>query len=398
VIATDINPAGGVTFDVRTTSRPIRVAVICDFAEENWPSMDLVGDMLQATLQKQHADHIAPALIRPKMAFFSPHSPDKISRLFGRFLHYPRELRRIQNRFDLFHIVDHSYAHLVHYLPAERTLVTCHDVDAFRCLLEPEAKRSIFFRGMARLILSGMQRAAHVTCDTEATRQEILTHSLLPDDRLTVVHNGVHPALGPEPNHAADIELSRLLGRIPGTITDLLHVGSTIPRKRIDTLLHTFADLRQHRADLRLLRVGGEFTSQQRELAQSLGVLNHIDVLPRIDEKLLAAVYRRAAILLQTSDAEGFGLPVIEAMACGTPVIASDIPPLREVGGTAALYCPVGDTTQFVKAVLLLLTERDKDPSAWQIRHTSSLTQASRFTWSDYTDRMIEIYDRMPTP
>jgi glycosyltransferase involved in cell wall biosynthesis len=357
--------------------------------------MDLVGEMLHASLGSQHPDRVTASLIRPQLPFSSGQSPDRISRLFGRFFHYPRELRRIRRNFDLFHIVDHSYAHLVHDLPAERTVVTCHDIDAFRCLIRPEAKRSRFFRAITGRILAGIQRAAHVTCDTEATRQEILTYSLLPPERLTVVRNGVHPTLRPEPNYDADSQLTRMLGRLPGTATELIHVGSTIPRKRIDTLLNTFADLRQHRSDVRLLRIGGEFTAPQHQLAQSLGILKHIDVLPRIDQKILAAAYRRAAVLLQTSDAEGFGLPVIEAMACGTPVIASDIAPLREVGGAAAEYCPIGDTLQFLHAVLHLLKERDDIPSTWQLRRANSLNQASRFTWTAYAAKMVEIYDRV---
>lgn len=394
VIAAPTNSAGDTAVAPSTRSRPLRVAIICDFAEERWPSMDLVGNMLYASLGNRHADHIAASLIRPRMPFAADNNPDKISRLFGRFFYYPRELRRIHKDFDRFHIVDHSYAHLVHHLPAERTVVTCHDIDTFRCLL-PETKRSMLFRAMTRRILAGMQRAAHVTCDTEATRQEILEGSLLPPERLTVVHNGVNPALRPQPNYDADSQLTRMLGRLPGTATELLHVGSTIPRKRIDTLLHVFADLRQHRSDVRLLRVGGDFTGPQRQLAQSLGILGHIDVLPRIDDTVLAAAYRRAAVLLQTSDAEGFGLPVIEAMACGTPVIASDIAPLREVGGSAAEYCPIGDTPQFLNTVLNLLKERDDIPSAWQLRRANSFTQASRFTWSTYAAKMVEIYDRV---
>ena len=357
--------------------------------------MDLVGNMLHSALTERHADHISASLLRPQMPFSAGGNADRISRLFGRFVHYPRELRRIRNDFDLFHIVDHSYAHLVHHLPPERTIITCHDIDAFRCLLQPAKKRSMLFRGMTRRILSGMQRAAHITCDTEATRQEILAHSLLPPERLTVVHNGVHPSLSPKPNYNADSQLTRLLGRLPGTAIELIHVGSTIDRKRIDTLLDVFANLRQHRNDVRLIRVGGEFTSAQKQLAQSLGVLEHIDVLPHIDEHILAAAYRRSAILLQTSSAEGFGLPVIEAMACGTPVVASDIAALREVGGSAAQYCAVGATLQFLHGVLHLLRERDNEPSAWELRRANSLAQASQFTWRAYAASMTEIYRRV---
>ena len=372
---------------------PIRVAVICDFAEERWPSMDLVGNMLHASLSEEQVATTS-TLVRPTMPF-TGRQANKISRLFGRLVHYPHELRRIRDNFDVFHITDHSYAHLAHELPGDRTVVTCHDIDAFRCLVEPRAGRSAFFRGLTHRILTGMQRAAHVTCDTEATRQDLLAHGLMPADKLSVVHNGVHPALTAKANPNADAELSRLLGRDAHHCTELIHVGSTIPRKRIDILLNVFAQMHQRRPDLRLLRVGGDFTSQQRDLAQSLQISPYIDVLPKLSEELLAAAYRRSAVLLQTSESEGFGLPVIEAMACGTPVVATDIAPLHEVGGSAGVYCPLGDTPQFTAAVLNLLQERDANSIAWQTRLNNSLVQASNFTWSTYALRMTEIYSRI---
>ena len=387
------NPVHLNDHDIRAIA-PMRVAVICDFAEEHWPSMDLVGDMLHESLASQWKAGRS-TLVRPRMPLAWGSHPARVSRLFGRFVHYPRELRRIRNSFDVFHITDHSYAHLAHELPGDRTVVTCHDIDAFRCLVDPRGQRSVLFRALARRVLTGMQRAAYVTCDTEATRQDLLTNGLLPDDKLSVVHNGVHPALTAQPDPIADGELSRILRREPQQCTELIHVGSTIPRKRIDILLTVFAELRQHRSDLRLLRLGGEFTPRQRDQAESLGILDYIDVLPRLPGQLLAAAYRRSALLLQTSESEGFGLPVIEAMACGTPVVATDIPSLREVGGGSALYCPLGDTPQFTAAVLHLLLERKKDPIGWQSRRNNLLTHARQFTWNAYAARMTEIYSRM---
>ncbi len=79
------------------------------------------------------------------------------------------------------------------------------------------------------------------------------------------------------------------------------------------------------------------------------------------DRATLAAVYRRAALAFQPSDAEGFGLPVAEALACGTPVLASDIPVLREVGGAAASYAPVGDADAWSEAALALLDPTRRD-------------------------------------
>lgn len=368
-------------------SAPIRVAVICDFPEENWLSMDLVGDML--TEQLQANEFAIPRQIRPRMAFGGVRVK-KAARLFARFAQYPRLLRRIASDFDVFHIVDHSYAHLVHELPADRTVVTCHDIDAFRCLLEPQSeKRPFAFRAMATRILTGLQKAARVTCATVATRDAIRRHDLVADERLSVVHNGVDPSLSHAADAAADNEIARKLGRRAESCPELLHVGSTISRKRIDVLLRVFAEVREHRPDIRLIRVGGSFTREQEAFASSLGVRDKIDVLDRLDTRLLGACYRRASLLLQPSDAEGFGLPVIEALACGTPVIASDIPSLREIGGNVVQYCAVADVRWWTFAVAEMISA---DRDAREAGRKRAIQHAAKFTWTAYAQQMVEIY------
>ncbi len=106
-----------------------------------------------------------------------------------------------------------------------------------------------------------------------------------------------------------------------------------------------------------------------------------------MDRPVLAAVYRRASLVLQPSDSEGFGLPVAEAMACGTPVVASDLAVLREVGGDVAVYCPPGNEAAWGAAVVRLL-EVPQD----SLRQ-SSLRQAAHFSWVKYTHRMLDVYN-----
>src|SRR6185369_1024937 len=157
---------------------------------------------------------------------------------------------------------------------------------------------------------------------------------------------------------------------------ELLHVGSAVARKRIDVLLDVFAAVRVRHTRARLVRVGGPLTRAQQRQATRLGVADHIVTLPFIDRRVLAAVYRRAALVLQPSEREGFGLPVAEAMASGTPVVASRIPALVEVGGRAATYCPVGDVRAWVAAISELLDERVASPTDWRARCSASLAQA----------------------
>src|SRR5207249_10039696 len=110
----------------------IRLGLICDFAEENWPSMDLVADML--LVQAQAASEVDAERIQPRMARRFQHLPRlgrgrgawNADRFLARFWDYPGLLRRLREDFDCFHICDHSYAHLVHELPRDRTGVFCH--------------------------------------------------------------------------------------------------------------------------------------------------------------------------------------------------------------------------------------------------------------------------------
>lgn len=391
-----------------------RVAVICDFVEEGWPSMDVVAEMLIKHLQSDHSESIAAHGLRPEMRCRFTRKQINIrssnnghslknrhvvrngnsamfnaDRLLNRFWDYPKYLRSRKKEFDLFHIVDHSYSQLAHELPPGRAIITCHDLDTFRCLLDPSReRRGQMFRAMAKRILSGLGRAARVACASASTREELIACGLLPPERIVVVHNGVHPACSPEADAMADREAARLLGTATDDTIDLLHVGSAIERKRIDVLLKVFASLSKEFPRARLIRVGGPFTAPQLSLIERLKLNDAIIVLPFLDRATLAAVYRRATVLLMPSEGEGFGLPVVEALACGTPVVASDLAALREAGGDAALYCPVADLERWSEVVSGLIRSRMND----QEFTAAGLAQAAKFSWAEYTRKMVALY------
>jgi glycosyltransferase involved in cell wall biosynthesis len=209
---------------------------------------------------------------------------------------------------------------------------------------------------------------------------------------VTVVHNGVHPTCQAKPDPPCDAHAIQLLGSQRPDSVEILHVGSTIPRKRIDVLLEILASIRKECPHVRLIRIGGAFTAEQTRLLNRLNLDHSIQVLPFIDRPVLAAVYRRAALVLLPSEREGFGLPVVEAMACGTPIVASDIPALREVGAEAATYCEVADVPTWSKIVLELLSERAEKPERWAERRAAGITQAAKFTWAEYAKKMVAIY------
>ncbi|HVR18715.1 MAG TPA: hypothetical protein VMS65_03435, partial [Polyangiaceae bacterium] len=184
-----------------------RLAVLCDLLEERWFSMDLLADMLLENANG--ASSLSLERVRPEL-------PQSLARLalargttarerwsrriglgLGRYAGYPLALYNQSSRFDWFHVVDHSYAHLALELPAGRCGVYCHDVDAFRALFE-RPRASLPHRALARILLAGMQRARVVFHSTLAVRDEIIEHRLIPEERLVHVPYGVATEFRPE--------------------------------------------------------------------------------------------------------------------------------------------------------------------------------------------------------
>jgi glycosyltransferase involved in cell wall biosynthesis len=377
----------------------LRVAILADMLEEQWPSMDLVADMLMEHLRRDHPGAVVPTLVRPSLRRRALRLPGAsraaftLDRFASRLWDYPRHVRALADAHDVFHIVDHSCAHLVHDLPAARVLVTCHDLDTFRSVLEPQLEpRSLLFRAMTRRILDGLRQAGHVACDTKSTREALVARAGFDPERTSIVHNGPHPSCTPNPEPAVDAEAARILGTSPGP--DLLHVGSTIARKRIDILLRVFAGVKGRHPSARLIRVGGPLSGAQRALARELSVEGAIVSLPFLDRRTLAAVYRRSTLVLLTSEREGFGLPILEALACGTPVIASSLDALHEVGGGAVEYCQPDDVGAWVETVDRRLATL-ADPAAAAAHREAGLARASEFSWSKYTADVVALYRRL---
>jgi glycosyltransferase involved in cell wall biosynthesis len=377
-----------------------RIAVVSDLAEERWHSMDLVAEILMLGLRKPgmrvvDAEQVRPAMVKRLTllpALGRTRTAQTMDRIINRVWDYGRWLQPRMAEFDLFHIVDHSYAHLVTELPPGRSLVMCHDIDAFAGVLPGTRAESAIGRVLAKRLLNGLIASRKIVCGSYATRNALIASGIVPASQIAVVPYGVHPSCRPTPDPRADQEATKLLGPSDEGCPEILHVGSTIPRKRIDVLLNVFAALRERHPSLRLIRVGGAFTRSQRTQVDRLGIGSYVRVLPFLERRVLASVYRRAAIVLQPSEREGFGLPVAEAKACGAAVVASDLPPLREVGGDGTTYCPVGDIAAWTSAVSAMLDERMFNQDAWRARCSANIVDARRFDALEHARLMLEVY------
>lgn len=375
------------------------VAVICHFNEERWHSIDLVAEMLLAQFAQLPSDQIEATRIQPEFRRLVSRPSlgrpqrlwDRFDRLFNRTILYPKYLRKLKGSYDVFHIVDHSYSQVIRGLDPQRTVITCHDLDAFRPILDSQALSPVWFRSVAQHLLTSFQRAAHVVCVSNTVRAEALRYGIVREERSSVAHNGVHPSCSPDPNPAADQAAADLLP-FPRSTPLLLHVGSTLRRKRIELLLRTFHSITRQ-IPAKLIRVGGPLSPEQAELASELGIGPNVVELPFLERDLLAAVYRRSNLLLMTSDREGFGLPLAEAMACGCPVVCSDLPVLREVGGSSTEYVDSADASVWSDAILKLLAEHAQSPEIWRQRVSRSVQTAGQFSWTKTANTLLGVYN-----
>lgn len=364
----------------------MKLRVVCDLREERWFSMDLLADMLiaeAARLPGIEVERVRPELPALLERAARPRGAAPLERWgyragigLGRYVQYPLHLLGRNAPDGWYHVADHSYAHLLFELPRRRTGVFCHDIDAFRPLLETP-RASLPRRALARALLSGLERARVVFHSTLAVREEILAHKLLPAGRLVHAPYGVAAEFQPEPG-AEDAELA---GRPPF----VLHVGSLIPRKNPEFLLRLLVDLCLARPDLEIVQAGGTWTDAQRAELERAGVAGRVRQFPKLGRRELAVYYRTASAVVLPSLAEGFGLPVIEALACGAPVAVSDIPVLVQVGAEGVIAAPVDALSAWREAVFALIDGRGPSRDA-------RLDAARPYTWAAHARTIIDTY------
>lgn len=218
------------------------------------------------------------------------------------------------------------------------------------------------------------QRADYVFTVSEYVRQSVLSYfPFLGEDRVRVTYHGVdHTWLSPH-NQPTDEAVLARYNLKPGYV---LFVGIVEKRKNPETLVRAFAQA-QLPPSCRLVFAGGRGHSQLDQAIADSGCADRVRVLGRVADDELPVLYRQAGVFCLPSRAEGFGIPIIEAMACGTPVITSTASACPEVAGEAGLCCDPDDTDAFAAHLERVINDRDYA----KMLSNKSIQHASTFTW-----------------
>ena len=276
----------------------------------------------------------------------------------------PRLLRRVGAKLGHFQYV-------VPPLFRARSVVTIHDLSFERDPRLMGMRDRLLFR---TFVPRSARRADRVFTVSEWTKRDVLDTYRVGDEKLVVTPNGVDPAFNrdePQP-----------LGN-----GYLLFVGALHPRKDPLTALEALALLG---GDLRLVLVGPDkgLEGEVRRAATRLGIDRRIDFRGHVEKDELARLYRGASCLVFPSRYEGFGLPALEAMACGTPVVATTAGALPEATGGAAVLVEPGSPVALAAGVERALAEREGLVRA-------GLEQAGRYSWAETARRTLAVYEEV---
>jgi glycosyltransferase involved in cell wall biosynthesis len=365
----------------------MRILLISNYVGDSQESMQRYAALLQDgfTGSGQEVRSISPPVTAGGIT-----TSEAAKKWFGyidKLVLFPRILKKALEWADIVHICDHSNALYLKYIGTRPHVITCHDLLAVRSALGefPQNRTRWSGRKLQRLILDGLARSQNIVCVSDATRADFVRLVPCAGKRVTRVYNGLNYSYSPMEHRQATIRLQKL-----GLGADqrfLLHVGGNQWYKNRLGVLRIFAHLnrRATAGNLAMVMVGKSWTEEMRQFAQRHEIERHAIELTDVVEEDLRALYSTAEALLFPSLEEGFGWPIVEASACGCPVVTSNRAPMTEVGDGAALYIDPLDHEAAAIAVMSVLGSR-------QAIRERCMRSAARFSAASMIDSYLNLY------
>ena len=319
----------------------------------------------------------------------------------GRLIDEPRRLiesdtlphrHKLLRRIDAWRMKQVLRSSLVHgpnyFLPAaaEGGVITVHDLSVFRY---PETHPAARVRAFEKLFKDSLDRSLHIITDTETIRREVIETFAVPSEMVTAVHLGVDPRFRPSDKSSGPLAS---WGLTPGKYG--LCVSTLEPRKRILELLLAWERLPSDlRLEYPLVLAGGsgwENDALHKEIGRGIAE-GWLRLLGFVDDASLPDLYAGAALFVYPSIYEGFGLPPIEAMASGVPVVVANSSCLPEVCGDAARFVDPDDAPQFASVIQDSLLD-----ALWRKEAVDrGLQRARSFSWERCVDATIAVYRKV---
>jgi len=319
---------------------------------------------------------------------FSWHPTRITPRWFARLWHrarLPLPVETFTGPVNLYHATDFT---LPPVLPGTRTLLTVHDLSFVRV---PESASPALKAYLDVAVPRSAQRAHHILADSQATKDDLIDLYKIVPEKITVLLSGVDARFQPVTDAAARAAVREKYEL--GERHYLFAIGTVQPRKNYGRLMEALAQLRAHGHDVTLAIAGGKGWLEDPIYAalDTLKLREHVRFIGFADDADLPALYSEARALAFPSLYEGFGLPILEAMACGTPVVTADVSSMPEAAGDAALLVDPYDVDALADALARLLCDESLCANLIARGHA----QAARFTWARAARELLAVYDTL---
>ncbi len=334
--------------------------------------LDLDSDDTDFHLFYTHEDKMKVDARVPQTRITPPQSIFRIPFVFPYQLH--------KEKIDVAH-----FQYVIPPITCCPTAVTIHDISYE---FHPEYFNPMECRRMKLLIPYSARKSQHILTVSEYSKQQIVEKYRVPEEKVTVTYNGVSDqfrVLGDE------LLTLQKLARFALDKPYILAVGNLQPRKNIERLIRAYSILRSAgKIDLDLvlvgrLRWGGAAIFDE---VESLGIKEHIHITGYVSDDELVALYNKANLFVYPSLYEGFGLPLVEAMACGTPVISSIASCLPEVGGDAAYYIDPYSENEMMLAIEHLAN----NTTACDKLVEKGFQRAKQFSWKNAAEKTLQVF------
>ena len=288
--------------------------------------------------------------------------------------------RFIRGQGGIVHLPNQHFARYAFFLN-QPFIITVHDL--VRCCFNLDLE-TVSEKILLNLDTRYIKRASHIIAISENTKSDLVNYLKIPEKKISVIYNGVdHNIFKPYNVKLLDQPY-------------ILYVGSERRRKNLVGLFEAFATLKSGFPELKLVKVGGpgrseQFRSHTMKKLSSLGITEDVIFIDYISELDLAHYYSSAALLAYPSLYEGFGLPPLEAMACGCPVVTSNTSSLSEVVGEAGIMVNPYDTPSLVQAMRRVLTDKELRDNMVK----AGLEQSKKFSWEKTAELTMQVYKKV---
>jgi glycosyltransferase involved in cell wall biosynthesis len=278
--------------------------------------------------------------------------------------------------------------HSLHYtMPLAypgRTVVTFHDMTFFLYPHHHTLPKRYFFRFFIR---ASSRQAVALIADSESTRQDAIRLVGVSPGKIFTVQLGVTQEFHPIRDNSI-LQQARQKYHLPEHF--LLYVGMIEPRKNLPLLLQSFAAIAHQMPDYRLVIVGpkGWMVDNMLQQTEQLNISDKVHFTGYVEQADLPLIYNMADVFIYPSVYEGFGLPVLEAMACGIPVITSNVSSMPEIVGDAGVLFAPNDSQDLARSLLNLIN----NPMDRQRLSLMGLERAASFTWNSTAEKTIAVY------